>query len=92
MYISPTPACNYGDVGQAPTPKECRVLIDYKSGYYWHYSTRDKFEHVTRPLVKMKRDLISVGCTDVTPSVLRELLKTYDLNFKSEDKEVVIQP
>lgn len=40
--------------------------------------------------VVMRRDLISIGCSDVTIEAMRELVKQYEDKF-GDDREFVIQ-
>lgn len=41
--------------------------------------------------VILKKDLISIGCTDFTPEVMYYIVEQYEKNFNKEKKEVVLQ-
>lgn len=58
-----------------------RPRIDYINGKFTHNGCSVK--------VVMKRGLICIGCSDVTPEAARELVRRYEAHFSDE---VVIQP
>lgn len=61
-----------------------RPVIGYSLGEFTHNGSRVR--------VVMRRDLISVGCSDITPDALRKLLAVYDEKFpKTYGETYVIQ-
>lgn len=41
--------------------------------------------------VVMRRNKISVGCSDISPKALKELVRLYEKSFPADPGEVVIQ-
>lgn len=71
-----------------------RPLIDHVNGYYFHILDRSYPSSLknTTPTIKMTRDIISIGCTDITPNAARLLIQAYDRHFNEQKEEIVIQP
>lgn len=42
--------------------------------------------------VVLRKDLVSIGCSDITPEAIRYLLDEYERAFPETAEEVVLQP
>lgn len=61
-----------------------RPRISFSNGKFYHDNCHCR--------VVMRKDIVGVGCTDVTPAALRELVRLYDEHFGGAPDEVVVQP
>jgi hypothetical protein len=53
------------------------------------YEDREFRHNGIRTRVVLRRNLVSIGCSDVTPEALRQLLKEYERVFGAEDDYVL---
>lgn len=68
----------------------CLQIMDIKYKQLW-LDIHGKFRMTDHEnlSIRMTKNLITIGCTQVTPDVLRELVKRYDEKFPKD--EIIIQ-
>lgn len=68
-----------------------RPMIDYAPGDIYGSKPSGYTHNGQRCRVVMSRNVIHIGCSDVTPRALRQLLRDYETRFCAAHDEFVVQ-